>query len=225
MIKTILVIEDDHDLRKYLIRTLVDTGFSVIDIPDGINALEVIEAKKPDLIVLDLGLPKLDGESVCREIKKNYPHIPVLILTGRNHTSDIVRGLNLGADDYITKPFKEDELLARIRARLRPTTNDGLELLRVADLELNPETFEVKRAGEVIPLSHKEYELLHYLMVNNKRVLSRDMILQRIWLTTDYIEPRVVDVYIGYLRKKIDGNGKTPLIHTIRGFGYVLKEE
>ncbi|OGG15476.1 hypothetical protein A3D77_06525 [Candidatus Gottesmanbacteria bacterium RIFCSPHIGHO2_02_FULL_39_11] len=224
MIKTILIIEDDTDLRKYLIRTLIDTGFSVVDIADGVKALEIIEVKKPDLILLDLGLPKLDGESICREIKRNYPQIPVLILTGRNHTSDIVRGLNVGADDYITKPFKEEELIARIRARLRPAAEES-GILKVADLELNPETFEVKRGGNIIQLSHKEYELLHYLMINSKRVLSRDMILQRIWMTADYIERRVVDVYIGYLRKKIDGKSKIPLIHTIRGFGYVLKND
>src|SRR3989338_8418477 len=170
MIKTILIIEDDTDLRKYLIRTLIDTGFSVVDIADG------------------------------------------------------VRGLNVGADDYITKPFKEEELIARIRARLRPAAEES-GILKVADLELNPETFEVKRGGNIIQLSHKEYELLHYLMINSKRVLSRDMILQRIWMTADYIERRVVDVYIGYLRKKIDGKSKIPLIHTIRGFGYVLKND
>lgn len=222
MIKTILIVEDDTDLRKYINDLLLDIGFSVVQAPDGIKALELIEKRRPDLIILDLGLPKLEGEAVCREIRKKYPDLPVIILTAKDDISDIVKGFNLGADDYITKPFKGEELVARIKARLKHLGNEGT-VLRVGDLELNTKTFEVKRKDKIISLSHKEYELLQYLMINSGRILTREMILQRIWLTVDYIEPRVVDVYIGYLRKKIDGGFKQPLIQTIRGFGYVIK--
>lgn len=223
MVKTVLIIEDDAEIRKYIKNLLLDQDNSVIESPDGIKALTLIEKRRPDLVILDLGLPKLDGESVCAEIRKNYPDLPVIILTAKNQVSDIVRGLDLGADDYITKPFREEELLARIKARLRHLERGG-SVLRVADLELNSKTFEVKRGNRIISLSHKEYELLQYLMINSGRVLTRDMILQRIWLTSDYIEPRVVDVYIGYLRKKIDKNSDKILINTVRGFGYVIRE-
>ena len=223
MVKMILIIEDEMDLRKYLSSMLLDQGFSVVDAPDGVKGLNLIERRQPDLVVLDLGLPKVDGETVCKEIRKKYPDVPVIILTAKNETSDVVRGFNIGADDYITKPFKGEELLARIKARLRHLEQGG-SVLKVGNLELNSKTFEVKRGTTRITLSHKEYELLQYLMINTGRVLTREMILQRIWLTADYIEPRVVDVYIGYLRKKIDGGFGKPLINTIRGFGYVIKE-
>lgn len=224
MIKTILIVEDDPELRKYTNELLLDSGYSVVQAPDGIKALELIEKRRPDLVVLDLGLPKLEGEAVCREIRKKHPDLPVIILTAKDDIADIVKGFNLGADDYITKPFKGEELIARIKARLKHLGNEGT-VLRVADLELNAKTFQVKRDNKLISLSHKEYELLQYLMINAGRILTRDMILQRIWLTVDYIEPRVVDVYIGYLRKKIDGGFNRPLIQTIRGFGYVIKEQ
>jgi DNA-binding response OmpR family regulator len=222
MIKTILIVEDDADVRKFVNELLLDVGYSVVQAPDGIKALDLIEKRRPDLVVLDLGLPKLEGESVCRQIRKRFPDLPVIILTARADTTDIVQGFNLGADDYLTKPFKGEELIARVKARLRHLEHDG-NVLKVDDLELNAKTFEVKRKGKIINLSHKEYELLQYLMINTGRVLTREMILQRIWLTADYIEPRVVDVYIGYLRNKIDEGAKQPLIRTIRGFGYVLK--
>ncbi|KKR33845.1 MAG: Two component transcriptional regulator, winged helix family [Candidatus Gottesmanbacteria bacterium GW2011_GWC2_39_8] len=223
MVKTILTIEDDTDLRKYVEGLLLDQGYSVISAPDGVKALVLIEKRRPDLVILDLGLPKLSGESVCNEIRKKFPDLPIIILTAKNDMNDIVKGFNLGADDYVTKPFKGEELLARIKARLRHLEHNG-NILRVGDLELNSKAFEVKRNNKLISLSHKEYELLQYLMINAGRVLTRDMILQRIWLTADYVEPRVVDVYIGYLRKKIDFNSSKKLINTVRGFGYVVKE-
>ncbi|MBI4067659.1 response regulator transcription factor [Candidatus Gottesmanbacteria bacterium] len=222
MVKLILVIEDDNDLRKYLSELLLDNGYQAVDAPDGVKALAIIEKQRPDLVILDLGLPNLSGESVVSEIRKKYPDLPVIILTAKNDVSDIVRGFKLGADDYVTKPFKGEELLARVKARLRHLEHDGSKLA-VGDLELHTKTFEVKRGSKTINLSHKEYELLQYLMINAGRVLTREMILQRIWLNVDYIEPRVVDVYIGYLRKKIDSGFKKQLINTARGFGYVIK--
>ncbi|OGG15101.1 hypothetical protein A2773_04385 [Candidatus Gottesmanbacteria bacterium RIFCSPHIGHO2_01_FULL_39_10] len=223
MVKLILTIEDDSDLRKFIKELLLDNGYQAIDAGDGVKALEIIEDQRPDLVILDLGLPNLSGESVLSEIRKKHPDLSVIILTAKNEVEDIVRGFKLGADDYLTKPFKGEELLARIKARLRHLEFDGSKL-QVGDLVLHTKTFEVKRGDKSISLSHKEYELLQYLMINAGRVLTRDMILQRIWLNVDYIEPRVVDVYIGYLRKKIDSGAEKQLINTVRGFGYVIKE-
>lgn len=219
-----MIIEDEEDIRKYINDLLLDHGYSIIETGDGVKALDLIEKRRPDLIILDLGLPNISGESVLADVRKKYSDLPVIILTGKDTVSDIVKGFNLGADDYLTKPFKGEELIARTKARLRHLEHGGA-ILRVADLELNTKTFEVKRGDKAISLSHKEYELLQYMMINANRVLTRDMILQRIWMTTDYIEPRVVDVYIGYLRKKIDGERRNNLINTVRGFGYVIKDQ
>lgn len=223
MVKLVLIIEDDNDLQSYLKELLLDHGYQTIEASDGVKALQIIEQRQPDLVILDLGLPKLSGESVCNEIRKKHPDLPIIILTAKNDINDVVRGFKLGADDYLTKPFKGEELLARMKARLRHIEHDGSMLL-VGDLELHTKTFEVKRGSKTISLSHKEYELLQYMMINAGRVLTRDMMLQRIWLNVDYIEPRVVDVYIGYLRKKIDSGFDKPLITTVRGFGYMIKE-
>jgi DNA-binding response OmpR family regulator len=160
---------------------------------------------------------------VVTEVRKKYPELPVIILTARDTTSDIVHGLQLGADDYITKPFAGEILLARIQARLRSKDGDNA-VLKVGDLELNTKTLEVTREGNVIQLSHKEFQLLQYLMNNKGRVLTREMILNRIWLYSSHIETRVVDVYMGYLRKKIDSDYDHKLIHSVRGFGYMIKE-
>src|SRR3989344_2028432 len=223
MIKTVMVIEEEQDVRKFINNLILDHGYSVVEASDGVKALDLIESRRPDLVILDLGLPKLSGESVMTEIRKKFPDMPVVILTAKDAVSDIVKGFNLGADDYITKPFKGEELIARAKARLKHLEHGGT-ILKVGNLELNTKTFEVKRGEDRISLSHKEYELLQYIMINAGRVLTRDMILQRIWLTADYIEPRVVDVYIGYLRKKIDNNQNKQLINTVRGFGYVIRE-
>ncbi len=223
MISTILIVEDDKTLQEYLKELLLDNNYSVKSAADGVLALNIIKKTQPDLVLLDLGLPNVSGETVCAEIRKNYPDIPVVILTAKDTVSDIVHGLNLGADDYMTKPFEADELLARIRARLR--NHEGRRSkMKIADLELDNKTFEVKRGGKIIELTPQEFKLLQYLMNNKGRVLTRDMILNRIWLYSPDIETRVVDVYIGYLRKKIDGKFKKKLLYSIRGFGYMIKE-
>ena len=223
MQKTILVVEDDNDLRTYLENLLNDNGYSILSSDNGLKALQLLEKQDLDLILLDLGLPQVSGESVLGEIRKKRPDMPVVILTAKDQVADILRGYNLGADDYITKPFEGDLLLARIKARLRHLGEDSTKL-KVADLELNNKTFVVTRKGKVISLSRKEFNLLQYLMTNKGRVLTRDMILQRIWLSADYVEPRVVDIYIGYIRKKIDNKFSKKLVHTVRGFGYMIKE-
>lgn len=220
---TILVVEDDNGVKKYLRELLLDSGYSVRTAGDGIKALDEIEKLKPDLMVLDLGLPNMSGEAVCREVRKDYPDLPIIILTARDTTSDIVSGLNLGADDYMTKPFVSDELLARIKARLRKTDGQDSKL-GVSDLELDNQTIEVRRAGKQITLTPREFKLLHYLMSNKGRILTRDMILDRVWAYSPDIESRAVDVYIGYLRKKIDNGFAKKLLHSVRGFGYMIKE-
>ena len=223
MIYSVLVIEDDPGVQKYLRELLLDNGFSVQTASDGIEALESIQKTQPDVVVLDLGLPKISGEAVCAEIRKNYPNLRIIILSAKDTITDIVQGLNIGADDYLTKPFVADELLARIRARLK-RMGAGDTKLHVGDLELDTQTMEVKRNGKLIQLTPQEFKLLQYLMHNKNQILTREMILNRIWLYSPDIETRVVDVYMGYLRKKIDKGFKKPLLHSVRGFGYVIKE-
>lgn len=223
MANSILVVEDDKSLQRFLKELLLDNGFSVQGASDGVGALNSLKKIEPDLIILDLGLPDMTGETICLEIRKNYPAIPVIILTGKNTTEDIVRGLNIGADDYVTKPFVSEELLARINARLRQ--NNTVETkLQVGDLTLDNQNLEVKRDGKLIQLTPQEFKLLQYLMNNKGRILTRDMILNRVWLYSPDIETRVVDVYMGYLRKKIDSGFAKQLLHSVRGFGYTIKD-
>jgi len=224
MLKTILVVDNDPEIREYLIKFLRDHDFAIHSAADGATALKMVYKSPPDLVVLDLGLPKVSGETVCLDIKKNMPQVPVIVLTAKSQSADVLHGFKLGADDYVAKPFMGEELLARINARFRQGSQDG-DVIKAGDLELSTRTFEVKRSGKVIPLTQKEFELLHYLMINKGRVLTREMILNKVWLYSPDIESRVVDVYIGYLRKKIDGGQKKKLIHSARGFGYSIKEE
>lgn len=223
MVHTVLVVEDDKGLQKYLKELLLDNGYAVHSAGDGISALEYFKKVEPDVVILDLGLPVMSGEAVLQEIRKKYKDLPVVILTAKDATSDIVQGLNLGADDYITKPFVADELLARLTARLRKQSSTE-STLKIGDLELNNKTMEVKRSGKQIQLTPQEFKLLQYLMSNKGRILTREMILSRIWLYSSDVETRVVDVYMGYLRKKIDTGYNKKLLHSVRGFGYVIKE-
>jgi DNA-binding response OmpR family regulator len=219
----LLIVEDDTDLRDSLTTLLGNEGYVVRGVQDGMQALKLIEQTEPDLVLLDLGLPTLKGEMVCKEIKKNYPEIAVIILTGRDSTSDIVEGLNLGADDYLTKPFDYDELVARIKARLR-SVHGSNEKLSAADLTLDLKTFQVTRGTQNISLTPQEFRILEYLLTNKGRVLSREMILGRLWKGNPDIETRVIDVYIGYLRKKIDKDFPVKLIQSVRGFGYKIED-
>lgn len=220
---TLLVIEDTQELREYLVNVLADQRYTVLAAEDGTEALKLFEKVSPDLVVLDLGLPTISGESVCKEIKRLSPTTQVLVLTAKDSPSDIAATLNLGADDYMAKPFEVDELLARVKARLRGSSATE-RVLRVADLTLDIEKVEVTRGGKVIQLTPLEFRLLEYLLTNKGRVLTRDMILARVWSSSPEIETRVVDVYMGYLRKKIDKGFEQPLLQSIRGFGYMIKE-
>lgn len=223
MVTSILIVEDDKGLQKYLKELLLDNGYAVQTAVDGIDALNMLSKSPPDLVILDLALPNMSGEAVCSEVKKKYPGLPILILTAKDSIADIVQGLNLGADDYMTKPFVADELLARIKARLRKDGMNG-QRLAVSDLELDNKTLEVKRDGRLIQLTPQEFKLLQYLMTNKGRILTREMILNRVWLYSPDIETRVVDVYVGYLRKKIDSGFNQKLICSVRGFGYMIKD-
>lgn len=224
MLNNILIVEDDSGLQKYLKEFLIDNGYTANIAGDGVTALRMIKKSPPDVVILDLGLPDMTGESVCLEIRKNYPNLPVIILTAKDTVADVVAGLNLGADDYVTKPFVADELLARITARLRNQNSVKDNKMVVGDLELDNKTFEVQRGKTQIQLTPQEFKLLEYLMNNKGRILTREMILNRVWLYSPDIETRVVDVYMGYLRKKIDHDFEKKLLHSVRGFGYMIKE-
>lgn len=220
---TILVVEDDEAVLTYLHDILLENGYSVSTASDGIEAINIVKKNQPDVIVLDLGLPTMRGEVVCREVKKLYPDIQIIILTAQDTTPDIIKGLNIGADDYMVKPFEVEEVLARIKARLR-VKNPAHEIMKIANLSLDAAKIEVKRNDKRIELTPQEFKLLEYLMHNKGRVLSRAMILDRLWTFSPDIDTRVVDVYIGYLRKKIDTKSDESLIKSVRGFGYTIRE-
>jgi DNA-binding response OmpR family regulator len=219
---SILIVEDDKALQEYLRSLLSKEGYLPTVTSDGTNALTFVTKTKPDLVLLDLGLPTVKGDSVCREIKELYPEIPIIILTGKDTPADVVRGLSLGADDYVTKPFDAQVLLARIKARLRLPAKEGGEYV-VDDLYLNTSTVNVRRGNKAISLTPQEFKILEYLMANKGRVLTREMMLSRLWGANPDIETRVIDVYIGYLRKKIDAGFKKKLIQSVRGFGYKME--
>jgi len=221
--RSILIVEDDKDFQQYLKELLVKNDYQVTTTSTGISAIKLVKENEPSLVVLDLELPDMSGEGVCIELRKEYPSLPIVILTAKTAVSEKVQGLNLGADDYITKPIIPDEFLARIRARLR-RQSDEKTTMKIADLELDGKKIEVKRAGKLITLTPHEFKLLEYLMSNPGIVLSRERILNRVWSYSYEVESRVVDVYMGYLRKKIDNGFKKKLIHSIRGFGYTIKD-
>lgn len=218
---TICLIEDSDELRSFLQTVLEDNNYITYTAESGVAGLKLVEKHNPELVILDIGLPDIDGKTVCKKIKNMFPHTAVLFVTGNSKTEDIVHGLDIGADDYITKPVDPDELLARIRVALRKYTGNE-QILELADLRLDSQAKRVTRADTEIQLSAQEFKLLEYLLANKNIVVSRSMILSRIWDGSPDIETRVVDVYIGYLRTKIDFM-EPKLVHTVRGFGYVLK--
>ncbi|HEX7017553.1 MAG TPA: response regulator transcription factor [Patescibacteria group bacterium] len=220
----ITLIEDDHDISEYLQNILAEEGYEVYSEDSGSKGLKLIEKVGPDLVLLDLHLPDIPGETICKQIRKEYPAMKVIMITAKDTPEDLARGLNLGADDYIAKPVAPEELLARVQARLRTGGGDNKKLV-LGDLEMDLSGHEVYRGDKELHLSPQEFKLLEYLMQNPNRVLTREMILSRIWGGSPDIETRVVDVYIGYLRKKVDKGFKPQLIHSVRGFGYMLKEE
>lgn len=218
----VYIVEDDKESLSFLRDFLAKNNFLVQTFEKGAQVIKALEKTQPDLVLLDLVLPDIEGESICLEIRKTFPELPIIILTAKSTVTEKVQLLNLGADDYITKPFNSEELLARIKTRLRRVAT--VRVIKVADLEMNLEKVEVKRGGKNIQLTPQEFRLLEYLIENKNVVLSRDTILNRIWDYSLEIESRVVDVYMGYLRKKIDNGFGKKLIQSVRGFGYTIRE-
>ena len=216
--------EDEKKIANFIERGLKEEHYIVDIAYDGEKGLFLAEINAYDLIILDIMLPFKDGLSICRELRSKKIATPILILTARDRVEDKVLGLDLGADDYLAKPFEFEELLARVRALLRRKETDKSTILKIADLELDQLTHKVKRAGREISLTSKEYTLLEYLMLNANQVVTRTMISEHVWNEDFDSFTNVIDVYIKYLRNKIDKDFKRQLIHTIRGTGYTLKE-
>jgi heavy metal response regulator len=220
----ILLVEDEKKVSNFIKKGLEEEHYAVDTAFDGETGLSMAEVNEYDLIVLDLMIPKIDGLEVLRRIRGRRSTVPVLVLTARDSLEDIVKGLDSGCDDYLTKPFAFLEFLARVRALLRREKTDKVPLLRLADLTLSPVTHKVMRTGKEIELTSKEYALLEYFMRNPGKILTRTMISEHVWDSHFDSMTNLVDVYVNYLRKKIDKDFEPKLIHTIRGVGYVLKD-
>ena len=224
----ILVVDDEEHITELLAMGLGFNGFEVERVASGRAALDAIDKRKPDLVVLDVMLPDLTGFDVARRLRQAEgagPRVPIIFLTARDATQDKVEGLRIGSDDYVTKPFSIEELIERVKAVLRRSagTGPGEHRLSYADLELDEDTRDVWRSGRLIELTPTEYRLLHYLLANARRVLTREQILEHVWDYNFAGNASVLETYISYLRHKVDAEGP-PLIHTVRGVGYTLRE-
>ena len=226
----ILVVDDDRAVRESLRRSLQFNGYQVELASDGVQAMEQIEGQRPDALVLDVMMPRLDGLEVCRRLRSTGDDLPILVLTARDAVSDRVAGLDAGADDYLPKPFALEELLARLRALLRRASNeaeslaDATPVMRFADLELDPGTRDVRRGDRLISLTRTEFALLELFLAHPKQVLTRGRILEDVWGYDFPTSGNALEVYVGYLRRKTEAAGESRLIHTVRGVGYVLRE-
>ena len=220
----LLIVDDEENLRSMLAAALRHHGFAVTTAENGREALDVVNRERPDLVLLDVMMPDLDGFEVCRRMRAGGDRTPVLFLTARDATEDKVRGLTLGGDDYLHKPFSLDELVARTHAVLRRTSSGAAQstIHEVADLRMDDDAHLVTRAGAEVALSPTEYNLLRYLLVNQGRVLSKSQILDHVWKYDFGGDGGVVETYIGYLRRKVD-TGERKLIQTIRGIGYTIR--
>ena len=227
----ILVVDDDRSVRESLRRSLAFNGYQVELASDGQAALDSVLVQRPDAMVLDVMMPRLDGLEVCRRMRAAGDELPILVLTARDAVSDRVAGLDAGADDYLPKPFALEELLARLRALLRRRSPDDIAAaagqskpLEYADLSLDPDTRDVRRGERMIGLTRTEFSLLELLLANPRRVLTRGQILEQVWGYDFPTTGNALEVYVGYLRRKTEADGEPRLIHTVRGVGYVLKE-
>jgi DNA-binding response OmpR family regulator len=218
----VLVVEDDEEIAQVLQRSLRLEGYEVRVAGDGETALDQSAAFNPDLVILDLGLPKLDGMEVARRLR-SADDVPILMLTARDALEARVEGLDAGADDYLVKPFERQELLARLRALLRRRPPRGMAPLRVGDLMLNPDTHEVSRGDRPIDLTQREFELLEYLMRNERLVISRQKLLDEVWGYDPFSITNTIEVFVSNLRRKLEAGGEPRLLHTVRGAGYVLR--
>ena len=222
----VLVVEDDQPLVRIMTKSLESNGFEVISAFDGEEGLRAAHDERPEAIVLDLQLPKLNGTDLCRRLRSEGNSVPIIMLTARSAVPDRISGLDAGADDYLVKPFALEELLARIRALLRRGGLErGEEALRFADVELDPATREVRRGDRLIELTRTEFNLLELFLRNPRQVLTRSIIFERVWGYDFGYASNSLDVYIGYLRRKTEAGGKPRLIQTIRGVGYALREQ
>src|SRR5688572_18142120 len=221
----LLVVEDEKRMADLLRKGLQEEGYAVTVASDGTTAVEMAEANQFDLILLDLMLPGMDGFQVAQRLRREGNRVPILMLTARDATTDIVQGLDLGADDYLTKPFSFEVLLARIRAMLRRGPASQSVKLRVGDLELDPGSHEVRRRGEPIHLTRTEFNLLEILMRRSGQVIPRDTLIEAVWGYDRNIESNTLDAFIRLLRSKVEGDGGPRLIHTVRGIGYVIREQ
>ena len=227
----ILVVDDEQAVRESLRRSLRFNGYEVLTANDGLEAVETVRAENPELLILDIMMPNMDGLEVCRTLRSEGWDRPILVLTARDGVSDRVSGLDAGADDYLPKPFALEELLARVRSLVRRASADSIAAeapveskLSFEDLELDADTREVSRGGRAISLTRTEFALLQLLMENPRKVLSRSKILEEVWGYDFPTSGNALEVYIGYLRKKTEGESDARLIHTVRGVGYVLRE-
>jgi two-component system response regulator MprA len=221
----ILVVDDERAVRESLRRALELEGYEIELAADGSEALYRLEGtEEPDAVILDVLMPGVDGLEVCRRLRGSGSKLPVLMLTARTEVEDRVAGLDAGADDYVTKPFALEELLARVRALLRRTSDEEGDVVRFGDLELDPTTREVTRGGRPIELTRTEFSLLELFMHNPRQVLTRTIIFERVWGYDFGYASNSLDVYIGYLRRKTEADGEPRLIHTVRGVGYALRE-
>ncbi len=218
----VLVVEDDDAIAQVLQRSLRMEGYEVRIAVDGVAALDEAHAFLPDLVILDLGLPRLDGVEVAKTLRRT-DDVPILVLTARDGVEARVEGLDAGADDYLVKPFERQELLARLRALLRRRPPRGQATLTVSDLKLNPDTHEVTRSGRPIDLTQREFELLEYLMRNERIVISRQRLLDEVWGYDPFSMTNTIEVFVSNLRRKLEAGGEPRLLHTIRGAGYVLR--
>ncbi|TCZ73033.1 response regulator transcription factor [Paenibacillus albiflavus] len=228
MRETIIVIDDDNKITSMLKRALAFEGYSVTTAANGAEGLKAMLTQDPDLIILDVMMPQIDGLEVCRRIRESGSQVPIIMLTAKDEISDRVRGLDMGADDYLVKPFALEELLARVRVSLRRRIDVSAKLdtiLNYEDISLNVESREVKRGDHMIELTTKEFDLLHFLMQNPNRVLSKDTIMEKIWGFDFSGESNVLEVYIALLRQKMEEHGYKRIIQTVRGAGYVLRGE
>ncbi len=218
----VLVVEDDTEIAEVLRRSLRMEGYDVQLSGDGVEALEASQLFEPDAVVLDLGLPRLDGVEVARRLRSEGD-VPILMLTARDGVDARVEGLDSGADDYVVKPFERQELLARLRALLRRRPPRGSASLLVGDLRLNPDTHEVFRSERALELTSREFELLEFLMRNERLVVSRERLLEEVWGYAPLAETNTVDVFVSNLRRKLESGGEPRLLHTVRGAGYVIR--
>ncbi len=219
----VLVVEDDDAIAQVLQRSLRMEGYEVRIAGDGVAALDEAHAFLPDLLILDLGLPRLDGVDVAKTLRESGDDVPILVLTARDGVEARVEGLDAGADDYLVKPFERQELLARLRALLRRRPPRGQATLAIGDLKLNPDTHEVSRGGRPVDLTQREFELLEYLMRNERIVVSRQRLLDEVWGYDPFSMTNTIEVFVSNLRRKLEAGGEPRLLHTIRGAGYVLR--